>query len=218
MHDVVVIGNGPFGAAATKYLARRGVGVLCVGAGPTHSVDGPATVFSSHNDAARLVRARSRHPAWAEASLAAIDRIPEIEDESGVRFHEPVGCLTSSAPGGDGRHPDPRESLGSSGVDHEFFEAGDRSWEERWPDLAFPETHWVAFEPAPAGYIRPLDMVRAQNVIATAHGAEMLCWMKMMPHDRWNMRSENGPCSRVTWLWYSSIGLIDRLPNSSSWA
>ena len=36
---------------------------------------------------------------------------------------------------------------------------------------------------------------------STAHGAEMLCWMKMMPQDRWNMRSENGPCSRVTWLW-----------------
>ena len=39
-----------------------------------------------------------------------------------------------------------------------------------------------------------------------------------MPHERWNMRSENGPCSRVTWLWYSSIGLMARLPNSSSCA
>ena len=32
------------------------------------------------------------------------------------------------------------------------------------------------------------------------------------------MRSEKGPCSRVTWLWYSSMGLIRRLPNSSSCA
>src|SRR3954471_302325 len=38
----------------------------------------------------------------------------------------------------------------------------------------------------------------------------------MMPHERWCIRSENGPCARVTWLWYSSIGLIARLPNSSS--
>ena len=53
---------------------------------------------------------------------------------------------------------------------------------------------------------------------STAQGAEMFCWMNMMPHERWNMRSENGPCSRVTWLWYSSIGLIARLPNSSSCA
>ena len=36
----------------------------------------------------------------------------------------------------------------------------------------------------------------------------MFSWIIRMPHDRWNMRRENGPCSRVTWLWYSSIGLI----------
>jgi len=35
-------------------------------------------------------------------------------------------------------------------------------------------------------------------------------------HERWNMRREKGPCTRVTWLWYSSMGLIARLPCSSS--
>ena len=49
-------------------------------------------------------------------------------------------------------------------------------------------------------------------------GAEMFCWIIRMPQERWNMRRENGPCSRVTWLWYSSIGLMLRLPNSSSCA
>src|ERR1019366_10091678 len=53
---------------------------------------------------------------------------------------------------------------------------------------------------------------------STVVGAEMFFWIIRMPHDRWNMRSENGPCSRVTWLWYNSIGLILRLPNASSWA
>ncbi len=32
------------------------------------------------------------------------------------------------------------------------------------------------------------------------------------------MRSEKLPWARVTWLWYSSMGLTRRLPNSSSWA
>lgn len=32
------------------------------------------------------------------------------------------------------------------------------------------------------------------------------------------MRSENGPCVRVTWLWYSSIRLMTRDPNASSCA
>ena len=31
-------------------------------------------------------------------------------------------------------------------------------------------------------------------------GAEMFCWIIIMPHERWNMRSEKLPCSRVTWL------------------
>jgi hypothetical protein len=53
---------------------------------------------------------------------------------------------------------------------------------------------------------------------STVHGAEMFFWIIMMPHERWNIRSEKAPCARVTWLGYSSIGLIDRLPNSSSCA
>ena len=27
---------------------------------------------------------------------------------------------------------------------------------------------------------------------STVVGAEMLCWIMRMPHERWNMRSENG--------------------------
>ena len=46
----------------------------------------------------------------------------------------------------------------------------------------------------------------------------MFAWISIRPQQRWNIRSENGPCTRVTWLWYSSIGLIARLPYSSSWA
>ena len=47
-------------------------------------------------------------------------------------------------------------------------------------------------------------------------GAEILRWIIIRPQERWNMRSEKLPCSRVTWLWYSSMGLMERLPNSSS--
>jgi hypothetical protein len=62
------------------------------------------------------------------------------------------------------------------------------------------------------------DEPLARGEVEHVQGAEMFCWMSMMPHERWNIRSENGPCSRVTWLWYSSIGLMARLPNSSSCA
>jgi hypothetical protein len=47
-------------------------------------------------------------------------------------------------------------------------------------------------------------------------GASRFAWISISPHERWNIRSEKPPCTRVTWLWYSSIGLIARLPCSSS--
>ena len=31
-------------------------------------------------------------------------------------------------------------------------------------------------------------------------GASILAWISISPQERWNMRSEKGPCTRVTWL------------------
>ncbi len=36
---------------------------------------------------------------------------------------------------------------------------------------------------------------------STVHGAEILCWIMVMPQERWNMRKEKLPWARVTWLW-----------------
>lgn len=174
VRDVLVIGNGMFGAAATKYLAQGGLDVACLGARPTDRVEGASTVFSSHNDAARLARYQSRDTVWSDASRQALARFPDIERESGIDFYDPVGCLIASAPGGDGINPDPRDNLELAGIDHDFYDVGDRSWQSRWPALDFPDSHWVAYEPAPAGLIRPLDLVRAQNRLAEAAGATLI--------------------------------------------
>jgi hypothetical protein len=29
----------------------------------------------------------------------------------------------------------------------------------------------------------------------------MFAWISIRPQERWNIRSENGPCTRETWLW-----------------
>ncbi len=36
---------------------------------------------------------------------------------------------------------------------------------------------------------------------AAVQGASMLAWIIIRPQLRWNIRSENAPCVRVTWLW-----------------
>ena len=174
--DVAVIGNGMFGSAATKHLARRGHSVLCIGA-PQPAPGQPAlrhTVHSSHYDAGRLVRRQSRSSAWSMVTTRSIESFRSIETESGIEFYRPVGCLIASLPGGDGINDDPLDNLADSGIPHDFYPPGDQAWQQRWPDLAFPASHYVAYEDAPAGYVRPLDLIAAQNVIARQYDAKIV--------------------------------------------
>lgn len=179
---VLVVGNGMFGAAATRHLAERGNDVTSVGAPSTRpdirsSVDrrvASHTTYSSHNDAARLTRRQDRNAVWAEVTEQAIGAYRAIEAASGIPFFHDVGCLIVSRPGGDGINGDPRQTMDETDVSYLAFEPGDPAWQTRWPRVSFPDTHYVAFEPAPAGFIRPKRLIAAQNVLAERAGAELL--------------------------------------------
>jgi len=177
--DVAIVGNGLFGAAATRHLAERGQRVVNVGAassGPDIRQRNEPTwpshrVYSSHNDAARLTRLQDRDPVWTAVTRRAVSRYRQLEQDSGVRFYHDVGCLIVSQPGGDGTSPDPLDMMAETGVDHDYFAPGDSSWKQHWPAIAFPTSHYVAFESSPAGFIRPKQLIRAQNVLAERAGA-----------------------------------------------
>ncbi len=170
--DVAVIGCGLFGSAAVRHLSERGATVCAVGAGPGDPSDvWPGQVFSSHDDEARLTRRQDRDEFWAPVTERAISNYGALEAASGIDFHAPVGCLISSRLGGDGVNPDPREMMLAQSIEHDYFAPGDRSWKSRWPDLEFPDTHYVAFEPGPAGHIRPKRLIAAQRTVAETAGA-----------------------------------------------
>jgi len=46
----------------------------------------------------------------------------------------------------------------------------------------------------------PHDVVLLRGKSSTVQGPKIFSWIIMMPQDRWNMRRENTPCSRITWL------------------
>lgn len=177
--DVVVVGRGMFGAAAARHLTERGLAVIAIGPG-AHDIDHiPASVashevFSSHNDEARLTRLQDRDERWAPVTAQAIGDYQALEDASGIEFHYDVGCLIASRPGGDGRSADPIAHMRELGVAHEYFDPGDRTWKDRWPHVDFPATHAVAFEPAPAGYIRPKRLIAAQETLTRRNGGTLL--------------------------------------------
>ncbi len=177
--EVVVVGRGMFGAAAARHLSQSGVDLIAIGADaydPDHS---PATVdehevFSSHNDEARLTRLQDRNEAWGQVTARALGDYRALEDASGIDFHHDVGCLIASLPGGDGRNPDPVAHLRERGITHEYFDPGDRTWADRWPRLDFPATHAIAFEPSPAGFIRPKHLIAAQETLTRRSGGTLL--------------------------------------------
>jgi len=170
--DVIVVGRGLFGSAAARHLAERGASVVAIG--PRGLTTGPDRVFSSHNDEARLTRLQDRDRRWAEVTARAVEAYPDLEQRSGIPFHEPVGCLIASRPGGDGRSPDPIALLRDQGVPHDGWAPGERGWSERWPAIDFPATHAVAYESGPAGYIRPKRLIDAQEALAAARGATVV--------------------------------------------
>ena len=177
----VVVGNGLFGAATARHLAERGHEVVVIGAAPTRLDvrDAPESawpghrVYSSHNDAARLTRRLDRKPAWAEVTARAIDRYRALEAASGISFFHDVGCLIAARPGGNADAVDPI-TLRDDDLDHVYFGPGDRGWRDRWPELDFPDSHYVAYEPSPAGYIRPKPLIEAQNRLARRAGATIV--------------------------------------------
>ena len=172
-YDVAVVGNGLFGSAACKYLAHLGASTICIGAPTRPQRTAATTVYSSHDDAARLVRFQARDEYWRELTGDALAAFPTIEAETGIRFHEPVGSLIAALPDGDGVNADPLAFLEASGSTFEHFAPDDRAWRSRWPMLDFPPEYYVLHEPAPTGYILPGALIGAQNQIATTHGAEL---------------------------------------------
>ncbi|MEM7091799.1 MAG: FAD-dependent oxidoreductase [Actinomycetota bacterium] len=175
MFDVLIVGRGLFGSAAARHVAESGASVVAVGPAVGSTVAaGRQRVYSSHDDEARLTRPHDRDERWAPHTARAVADYAALAEASGIDFHEPVGYLMASRPGGDGLSPDPVEYVRDHGIAEAVWEPGDRRWQERWPRIDFPTTHAVAFQPGPAGYIRPKRLIEAQETLTTRSGGELI--------------------------------------------
>ena len=61
-----------------------------------------------------------------------------------------------------------------SGRELQFFAPTDRRWQTQFPYLHFPADYALLYEAAPAGYINPRTLLRAQNVVARQQGATII--------------------------------------------
>ncbi len=174
--DVIVVGRGLIGAAAARYLSQAGSDVLAIG--PDEPADWKAHrgVFASHYDQGRITRRLSRDGIWSRLATRSIAAYAGLEAASGMTFHVPQGGLYV-APGR--RRPDSPDYLGQ-------LETVGRQLEIRYERLdpadlrrdfacfRFSPDCQAIYEPAPAGFINPRELIQAQEIVAGAHGARIL--------------------------------------------
>ena len=173
--EYIVVGNGLFGSAATRYLSQESQDVAAIGPDEPKDELNHDGVYSSHYDERRLVRLLGRSAIRSRIGRMAMDNYRMLEEKSGVPFYEPVGYLIANSDDVlDNNLEPPRELLRTLNIAHAMYEKGDISWRKDFPEFDFPESHWIVHEPDPAGMIDPRAMLRAQNVIARQQGATVI--------------------------------------------
>lgn len=176
-YRTIVVGNGPIGSAAGRYLAEWGHRVAILGQSEPPDAANHVGVFASHYDQGRLCSRLGRDPVWGSINGPAVDRYPDLESRSGIAFHRGVGWLRAARltePERDDLRAWIAEVSDHHRVPIRHFQPGDRSWRSIAPALDYPDSHDVIVEPGPAGWINPRQLVTAQNAIAVAHGATMV--------------------------------------------
>ena len=102
IYDCIVIGKGLVGCAAVKYLAKSGMRVSIIGPDEPEDHRTHRGLFSAHYDSSRATRVIDIDPVWSALAQRSQRVYKNIEDESGINFHYPVGRLRLS-----GREDDP---------------------------------------------------------------------------------------------------------------
>ena len=168
---IAVVGAGLWGSAAARHLALAG-GARVLLIGPEEPADWAAHpgVFASHYDEGRITRRIDTDPYWVAVSHAAMSRYAQIEADSGVAFHGPVGSLLVGAAGG-GFEALP-EACKAAPV--RFDRLDDAGLAERFPMLHFGAGSLGFHERDGAGWISPRKLAKAQAIAAQRLGAERL--------------------------------------------
>ncbi len=172
--DIAVIGQGLIGSAAAAYLVRDNPGRKVVLIGPGEPEAGQeALVYASHYDAGRVQRIIGLDSTWTRLNLESVQAYPALEAETGIRFHEGVGCLYVSPHGSDAYLDRVKEDEAS--FDLRFSRhASAEELSKAVPEYRFPEGSVGMLEDGPAGLIRPRKMLEAQVARFRSRGGEVI--------------------------------------------
>lgn len=170
--DHVVVGGGPMGASAAKYLATSGAKVLLIAA--PEAIDDVLDLHSSHNDVSRIARGLDSNEVWSQMARTSIARFRDLEEQSSTPFFTESGCLTLFDRTRSGNVTKMAE-LQRVGLKHDVPNVNLDPWglAERFPGINAPAESQGVYEPAAAGWINPRNYVRAQIIVGQQAGLEV---------------------------------------------
>ncbi len=168
--DVVVVGGGLFGSAASRHLAEAGhrVAVVTSPEPPDNAYSSTSGPFASHYDQGRIVRCGGIDPVFAEAGRRSFERFADLEQRSGISFFQPRPLVAFS----DDAELDYEASV-ANGADVAL--ASIDEVRTRF-GIALPAGFegGAVVETATAGFINPRLLVAAQLAVAGSAGANVI--------------------------------------------
>ncbi len=170
--DVIVVGLGAMGSAATYQLARRGARVLGI-----DRFSPPHRLGSTHGDSRITRTAIGEGMAYVPMAQRSQQLWREIEAASGADLLTQNGCLVLGRAGtGFGFHgkahflEDTIAAAQAFDVPHEVLDAAEVA--ARFPQLGLVGDEVGYLEPS-GGFVRPEACVSAQLTLAKVHGADI---------------------------------------------
>ncbi|HSH00991.1 MAG TPA: FAD-binding oxidoreductase [Anaerolineae bacterium] len=173
MYDYLIIGKGPLGSAAFRYLSQTGQPTAILGPDePTNpqQYNGP---FGAHYDAGRLAHHLVTTPLWTTLGTRAFHTYPQLEQASHIPFYTPSGGLHALHPRRDQAHLDALAHT-SQQLNLPLTLLTPHQWATQFPYLNFPPDYKLLWDPPPAGYLNPRQLIRAQLHLGQAAGGTII--------------------------------------------
>jgi sarcosine oxidase len=165
-HDVIVLGVGGIGSAATYHLARKGIDVLGL-----ERFDIPHEMGSSHGATRLFTLTKPRGPSYVPIAERALELWQDLDSERDEQLFGRTGAVRSW-PTDDGGHRGSFEAARTACEEHSIpYEVlSGTELNERFPAFDLPADHEAIFQPD-GGFLDPEACITAHVTAAQEHGA-----------------------------------------------
>ncbi len=174
-HRFAVVGRGPMGSAAARYLAQAGEDVVVVGPEESEDWNQHEGAFASHYDAGRQFELASSKKALVRLAKDSLRGFQEVEKATGILFFRRHPNLRVGPAGFSDDHYYNWDGIDAVGRDLgvETVHLDDQRLSGTFPQFRFESGSRGLVEPN-GGVINPRRMVKAQLRAAQANGATVI--------------------------------------------